>query len=70
MTDRELTLLELHFHSDGDVQVGPTAMGRGDEAERAGAERGRSLRGPLLAGLALVALAAVAGVVLRAVRGR
>jgi hypothetical protein len=68
MANREITLLELHFHSDGDVQVGPRVLGRDDEAETT--DDGRSLRGPLLAGLALVALAAVAGVALRAARAR
>ena len=68
MANREFTLLELHFHSDGDVQVGPRALGRGSETGTT--ESGRSLRVPLLAGIALVALAAVVRVALRAARER
>jgi len=33
MGDRKLTLLELHLHSEGDVQVGPEAIDTGGEAE-------------------------------------
>jgi hypothetical protein len=63
----DLTLLELHFHSDGDVQIGPQSLGLDDdEPERprtdGGEREGRSVPLPLvgaaLAGLALAAAAA------------
>jgi len=57
MGDRSLTLLELHFHSDGDVQVGPRWLGRASESERRSGG-GRSLPLGLVVAVALVVLAA------------
>jgi hypothetical protein len=64
----DLTLLELHFHSDGDVQIGPRSLGPGDDEQEpepartdGGEPEGRSVPLPLVgAALAGVALAAAA----------
>lgn len=61
MTDRHLTLLELHLH-DSEFQLGPRALGGDDEADAeadAASEESPAATGSSSTGLGLLALALV-----------
>lgn len=64
MGQRNITLLAVHFHNDGDMQIGPKSIGAGGRAKKGSNDRGKRRRDALPIPLAVGAIGLIAFAVL------